>query len=1156
MDYTEDYAVEFDTCDTTSLKSNPHFNLGKWEISFLKKECQNLGLENIYQTYIQRVQRSFLSIFFVLQTIINLIHVIIISTNSRHSSDLFPDIICYTVPLLVVWISLFATFKEDFVKKYPYVPFVASCIALFSLIIADLTIPIYHAMHTFVNPPLRVAYASHLLFVIYMFLPLKDNWLTVILGTAATGSYIIVFIYVTYDISEQTTPLTKVITESIFLVAVNFFGIYHRLMNEIAIRSTFLDRRECVVGNLLLKFARNQENDLLLSILPDHTAQALEKDIAELLLKIRAEKQKNRIPQQVHIGKQWRGHAINKLYVEEHKDVSILYADVVNYTMMTTQLPVRTLVETLHELFVKFDDASKEFNVLRIKFLGDCYYCVAGVPVRNKRHAKSCVDLGLRMIRDIRDVRLSRNLDIDMRIGVHSGSIISGVIGSCKWQYDIWSRDVNIANKMESTGCPGKVHVTAQTLELLEGEYMYEDGTEAAKKDPTLKQYNIQTYLIGPHYYMDNIFYSQDDTSGLRLSSGVKRKVGSRNMDGSRSNFMKSSMERYRDIMKQADIEMARELDRMPIGKFNLNKVFTTKSREPRRTPEDEDRDSISTLCLCLSPKSREISFLSEPDNVLKYSTLMVFFVFVVIFIIQNMNKPFSTIYWTIISVSGIILASILPITWFNRLWDITNPDVDVSMPKNPFANRLYRFSDKLTRNALARHCIYLVSVLILVIVSFIHLVDCSSDKVVYPTVEPIPTVYTGFISRAGIIGDISTKWCLNPWSVTECLILTIGVTFMFQKIHFILKLTIALMILSFYSWIVFGALHTMFSNSASVNPTLSPNVAHFLAILFTTVIFHLIDRNSEYIAKVDYNWKQQLLRKQQEAELTKETNKILVHNILPAHVAEIYINQQSLAYEFYNEEYENVAVLFATITNFDVTSDVQNEKGILNVLNEIICDFDDVLLSYRGPQKIEKIKVAGWTYMAACGLDPGRGDASVAYPHSLIGHNSSLGRSSHLSSTGRRSFKPIFPAPKQNQRKSQNVVMVLTEFALDLMRNFQKFNVENFKDTSPGLLRIGISHGKVMAGVVGSSKPLYDIWGNSVNMASRMDSTGVPGKIQVTKETANVLQQYGVQCDYRGDIFVKGRGEIPTFFVRIDEELNFVRRNPNSFRPAFETKL
>lgn len=160
---------------------------------------------------------------------------------------------------------------------------------------------------------------------------------------------------------------------------------------------------------------------------------------------------------------------------------------------------------------------------MRIKFLGDCYYCVSGVPIKTKRHARNCVDLGLRMIKDIRDVRQSRDLNIDMRIGIHSGSIISGVIGACKWQYDIWSSDVNIANKMESTGEPGwvsklkriynifkyickckpsinyrKVHVTAQTLELLEGEYIYEDGTEKAKEEPTLKKNNIQTFLICP----------------------------------------------------------------------------------------------------------------------------------------------------------------------------------------------------------------------------------------------------------------------------------------------------------------------------------------------------------------------------------------------------------------------------------------------------------------------------------------------------------------------------------------------------------------------------------------------------------------------------------------------------------------------------------
>lgn len=144
-------------------------------------------------------------------------------------------------------------------------------------------------------------------------------------------------------------------------------------------------------------------------------------------------------------------------------------------------------------------------------------------------------------------------------------------------------------------------------------------------------------------------------------------------------------------------------------------------------------------------------------------------------------------------------------------------------------------------------------------------------------------------------------------------------------------------------------------------------------------------------------------------------------------------------------------------------------------------------------------------------------------------------------------------------QRPSQSVVLALTEFALKLMRVFRQFNEENFKETSPGLLRIGISHGKVMAGVVGSSKPLYDIWGNSVNLASRMDSTGVPGRIQVTAETAEVLQENGIQCEYRGRTQVKGPGEIPTYFVSVDKDLNFVRRRPQregTLKPSFEVSL
>lgn len=94
----------------------------------------------------------------------------------------------------------------------------------------------------------------------------------------------------------------------------------------------------------------------------------------------------------------------------------------------------------------------------------------------------------------------------------------------------------------------------------------------------------------------------------------------------------------------------------------------------------------------------------------------------------------------------------------------------------------------------------------------------------------------------------------------------------------------------------------------------------------------------------------------------------------------------------------------------------------------------------------------------------------------------------------------------------------------------------------------IGISNGSIMAGVVGSSKPHYDIWGNCVNMASRMDSTGIPGQIQVTEDTAEILRTFNIQCNFRGMTYVKGRGEIPTYFVGIDENLNFIPETSTNY--------
>ncbi|CAB1416897.1 unnamed protein product [Pleuronectes platessa] len=121
---------------------------------------------------------------------------------------------------------------------------------------------------------------------------------------------------------------------------------------------------------------------------------------------------------------------------------------------------------------------------------------------------------------------------------------------------------------------------------------------------------------------------------------------------------------------------------------------------------------------------------------------------------------------------------------------------------------------------------------------------------------------------------------------------------------------------------------------------------------------------------------------------------------------------------------------------------------------------------------------------------------------------------------------------PLQKYEMSYTHVRAMVEFAFSLMAKLELINTHSFNSFK---LRIGINHGPVIAGVIGAHKPQYDIWGNSVNVASRMDSTGVLDKIQVTEETAEVVRSMGYGVTLRGVVNVKGKGELTTYFLNTD---------------------
>ena len=258
------------------------------------------------------------------------------------------------------------------------------------------------------------------------------------------------------SVSDCHSSLTYryAVADLVFYLVSGVIGFLLSLLLEIANRKAFIDHRSLVQLKLKLGFEKEKEETLLNSCLPKYLIEKVRGDIQAVMA--------NRVA-----GSTIPTRPFNQLYMEKYKEVSILYADIVNSMLLAAKLTPSELVETLNDLFGRFDESAEANNCLRIKLLGDCYYCVSGVPEYDANHAINCVRMGLEMIDIIRSVREERFVNVDMRIGVHSGMVLSGLLGLQKWQYDIWSRDSMKASSMEHHGVPGKVHITSETMALI-----------------------------------------------------------------------------------------------------------------------------------------------------------------------------------------------------------------------------------------------------------------------------------------------------------------------------------------------------------------------------------------------------------------------------------------------------------------------------------------------------------------------------------------------------------------------------------------------------------------------------------------------------------------------------------------------------------------